>query len=122
VHDIQIAATQYAFEPATIEVTAGESVRPVIRSKDVVHGFSIPDLKIEARIPHGGEPVTRRVRRSAARPMRHCVLGILWRRARPDESLPGERGLDWNSYHDAGDVRRRRRPIGVTKAVRRYPR
>jgi plastocyanin len=58
VHDIQIAATQYAFEPATIQVTAGESVRLVIRSKDVVHGFAIPDLKIEARIPAGGEPVT----------------------------------------------------------------
>jgi len=58
VHDIQVAATQYAFEPATIEVTAGESVRLVIRSKDVVHGFSIPDLKIEARIPAGGQPVT----------------------------------------------------------------
>jgi plastocyanin len=57
VHDIQIAASQYAFEPATIQVTAGESVRLVIRSKDVVHGFSIPDLKIEARIPAGGEPV-----------------------------------------------------------------
>jgi plastocyanin len=58
VHDIQVAATQYAFEPATIQVTAGEPVRLVIRSKDVVHGFSIPDLKVEARIPAGGEPVT----------------------------------------------------------------
>src|SRR6267142_4289982 len=58
VHDIQIAATQYAFEPATIQVTAGEPVRLVIRSKDVVHGFSISDLKIEVRIPAGGEPVT----------------------------------------------------------------
>jgi plastocyanin len=58
VHDIQLTATQYAFEPATIEVTAGESVRLVIRSNDVVHGFSIPGLKIEARIPAGGEPVT----------------------------------------------------------------
>jgi plastocyanin len=56
IHDIQLWATQYAFEPATIEVTAGESVRLVIRSKDVVHGFSIPGLKIEARIPADGEP------------------------------------------------------------------
>jgi hypothetical protein len=48
VHDIQVAATQYAFE----------SVRLVIRSKDVVHGFSIPDLNIDARIPTGGQPVT----------------------------------------------------------------
>ena len=57
-HHIQITATQYAFEPATIQVTAGESVRLVIRSEDVVHGFSIPGLKIEARIPADGEPVT----------------------------------------------------------------
>jgi plastocyanin len=57
VHDIQVTATQYAFEPATIQVTAGESVRLAIRSKDVFHGFSIPDLKIEARIPASGEPV-----------------------------------------------------------------
>jgi plastocyanin len=57
VHDIQVAATQYAFEPAMIQVTAGESVRLVIRSKDVVHGFSSPDLNIEARIPASGEPV-----------------------------------------------------------------
>lgn len=58
VHDVQIVATQYAFEPATIRVTAGESVRLVIRSKDGVHGFSIPALKIDARIPAGGEPIT----------------------------------------------------------------
>ena len=58
VHEIQIAAIQYAFEPATIQITAGESVRLVIRSNDVAHGFSIPDLKIEARIPAGGAPVT----------------------------------------------------------------
>jgi plastocyanin len=58
VHEVQIVATRYAFEPATIHVTAGESVRLVIRSKDVMHGFSIPDLNIDARIPAGGEPIT----------------------------------------------------------------
>src|SRR5712671_2415108 len=58
VHHVQIVATQYAFEPATIHVTAGESLRLVIRSKDVVHGFSIPALRIDARIPAGGEPIT----------------------------------------------------------------
>jgi len=39
---VQIVASRYAFEPATIHVAAGESVRLVIRSKDVVHGCSIP--------------------------------------------------------------------------------
>ena len=58
VHDVQIVAARFAFEPATIEVRAGERVRLVIRSKDVVHGFSIPDLKIDVQIPAGGEPIT----------------------------------------------------------------
>ena len=58
VHEIQIIASQYAFDPATIPVTAGESVRLVLRSKDVVHGFSIPSLKIDAQIPSGGQPIT----------------------------------------------------------------
>jgi plastocyanin len=58
VHEIQIIASQYAFDPATIPVTAGESVRLVMRSKDVAHGFSIPSLKIDAQIPSGGQPIT----------------------------------------------------------------
>src|SRR5207245_756052 len=41
----------------TIQVTTGEPVRLVIRSKDTVHGFSIPELKIDVRIPKGGTPV-----------------------------------------------------------------
>jgi cytochrome c oxidase subunit II len=58
VHDIQITASRYAFDPATIQVHAGEPVRIVIRSKDGVHGFSIPKLKIDVSVPQGGDPVT----------------------------------------------------------------
>ncbi len=58
VHEIQITASRYAFEPATIQVNAGEPVRIVIRSKDGVHGFSIPKLKIDVTVPKGGDPVT----------------------------------------------------------------
>jgi cytochrome c oxidase subunit 2 len=58
VHEIQITASRYAFDPATIQVTAGEPVRIVIRSKDHVHGFSIPKLKIDVQVPKSGEPVT----------------------------------------------------------------
>jgi heme/copper-type cytochrome/quinol oxidase subunit 2 len=58
VDDVQIVASRFAFEPAMIEVTAGERVRPVIRSTDVVHGFAIPELHIDVRIPAGGEPIT----------------------------------------------------------------
>ena len=58
VHDVQITATRYAFEPATIQVVAGEPVRLLIRSRDVGHGLAIPDLHIDMRIPAGGEPIT----------------------------------------------------------------
>ena len=58
VHEIQITASRYAFEPVTIHVNAGEPVRVVIRSTDGVHGFSIPTLKIDVQVPKGGDPVT----------------------------------------------------------------
>ena len=58
VHEIQITASRFAFDPATIQVNAGEPVRLVIRSKDGVHGFSIPKLKIDVQVPKGGDPVT----------------------------------------------------------------
>ena len=57
VHEVQVLARKFAFDPPTIDVTAGERVRLVIRSNDTVHGFSIPKLKIDVRIPKGGEPV-----------------------------------------------------------------
>ena len=58
VHEVQIVASRYTFEPATVHVVAGESVRLVVRSKDGTHGFSIPKLKIDVRIPDSGDPVT----------------------------------------------------------------
>jgi len=57
IHEIQITASRYAFQPVTIQVNAGERVRVVIRSTDGVHGFSIPTLKIDAQVPKGGDPV-----------------------------------------------------------------
>jgi cytochrome c oxidase subunit 2 len=58
VHEVQIVAKKYTFEPATIEVTAGEPVRLVIHSVDTTHGFAIKKLKINVVIPKGGESVT----------------------------------------------------------------
>ena len=58
VHEIQITASRYAFDPVTMQVNAGEPVRIVIRSKDGVHGFSIPKLKIDVQVPKSGDPVT----------------------------------------------------------------
>jgi heme/copper-type cytochrome/quinol oxidase subunit 2 len=58
VHEVQIVASRYAFEPAIVQVAAGEPVRLVVRSKDGIHGFAIPKLKIDLHIPDSGEPAT----------------------------------------------------------------
>jgi cytochrome c oxidase subunit II len=55
---VQIVASRFTFEPSIIQVTTGESVRFVVRSKDGTHGFAIPKLKIDLHIPDSGEPVT----------------------------------------------------------------
>jgi heme/copper-type cytochrome/quinol oxidase subunit 2 len=58
VHEVQVVASKFMFEPAAIDVSAGEPVRLVLRSKDTVHGFSILNLKIDVQIPKsGGDPV-----------------------------------------------------------------
>jgi cytochrome c oxidase subunit II len=58
VHEVQVLAGRFAFDPPTIQVTTGEPVRLMIRSKDTVHGFSIPKLKIDVQVPKSGDPVT----------------------------------------------------------------
>jgi cytochrome c oxidase subunit II len=58
VHVVQVVARKFTFEPAVIQVTAGEPVLLVIRSSDTVHGFAIRDLKIDVQVPRGGEGVT----------------------------------------------------------------
>jgi cytochrome c oxidase subunit 2 len=55
IHEVNVVAKNYSFEPATIQVVAGEPVRLLIRSADGIHGFSIPKLKIDLRIPKGGD-------------------------------------------------------------------
>lgn len=58
VHEVQIVASRYAFDPTIVELVAGESVRLVVRSKDGTHGFAIPKLKIDLHLPGSGEPAT----------------------------------------------------------------
>jgi cytochrome c oxidase subunit 2 len=58
VHEIQVVAKTFAFEPETIEVGSGEAVRLVIRLADRTHGFAIPALEIDAQIPKGGAAVS----------------------------------------------------------------
>src|SRR5262244_2275440 len=57
VHEVSVVAKKFTFEPAEIQVVAGESVRLVARSADSVHGFAIPALKIDLQVPQGGDPV-----------------------------------------------------------------
>jgi cytochrome c oxidase subunit 2 len=57
VHEVNVLASKFAFDPPDIQVTAGELVRLVIRSNDTSHGFAIPKLKIDAQVHKGGEPV-----------------------------------------------------------------
>jgi cytochrome c oxidase subunit 2 len=57
-HVVQVVAKKFTFEPATIQVTAGEPVLLVIRSADEAHGFAIRELNIDIKVPGGGEAVT----------------------------------------------------------------
>jgi len=54
---IEVVASRFAFEPATIEVAEGERIRLMVRSADGVHGLEIKKLKIKQAIPRGGKPV-----------------------------------------------------------------
>ena len=57
----EVVARRYAFEPATIEVTEGDSVRLIVRSADGPHGVEIKQFKVKKAVPRakpGDEPVT----------------------------------------------------------------
>jgi cytochrome c oxidase subunit II len=56
--EIHIEARKFQFEPAVIEVTAGEPVRLVLHSADVAHGFEIKDLTRNLTLPRSGDAVT----------------------------------------------------------------
>jgi len=58
VHEVQVVASKFMYEPSTIQVTAGEPVRLVVRSREGTHGFSIPKLKIDVLVPKSGDAVT----------------------------------------------------------------
>jgi cytochrome c oxidase subunit II len=54
---IEVIAKRFAFEPAEIEVTAGERVRLAVRTADGVHGVEIKKFKVSKEIPRGTAPV-----------------------------------------------------------------
>ena len=55
---IEMIASRFQFEPATVQVTEGDRVRLTLRSTDTIHGFSIRKLNVKVEVPKTGEPVT----------------------------------------------------------------
>ena len=51
-------AKRFTFEPSRIEVTEGERIRLVVTSGDGVHGLEIKKVKVNKKVPRGGEQVT----------------------------------------------------------------
>lgn len=55
---IDVIASRFQFEPATITVAQGDSVRLRLHSADRTHGFAIKAFRVKALIPKVGEAVT----------------------------------------------------------------
>lgn len=58
VKTIDVTASRFQFEPATISVEQGDSVRLRLHSADRSHAFAIKAFRVKALIPKGGETVT----------------------------------------------------------------
>ena len=57
VKTIDVTASQFRFEPATISVVEGDTVRLRLRSADRTHGIGIKAFRVKALIPKVGEAV-----------------------------------------------------------------
>ena len=55
---IDVTASRFQFEPATISVAQGDKVRLRLHSADGTHGFAIKAFRVKALIPKVGEAVT----------------------------------------------------------------
>jgi cytochrome c oxidase subunit 2 len=54
---IEVVARRYAFEPAEVQVTVGETVRLMVRSGDGLHGIEIKQFKVKKDLERGAAPV-----------------------------------------------------------------
>lgn len=57
----EVVARRFAFEPATIEVVEGDTVRLLVRSADAPHGLEIKAFRVNKAVPRakpGDSPVT----------------------------------------------------------------
>ena len=55
---VDVIASRFKFEPATISVAEGDTVRLRLRSADRTHGIGIKAFRVKALIPKVGEAVT----------------------------------------------------------------
>ena len=53
VKEINVEASQWSFNPPTIRVKKGDKIKLVVASKDVSHGFSIPEFNIDLKLKKG---------------------------------------------------------------------
>jgi cytochrome c oxidase subunit II len=57
VKTIDVTASRFQFEPETISVAQGDSVRLRLHSADRSHAFAIKAFRVKVVIPKGGETV-----------------------------------------------------------------
>jgi cytochrome c oxidase subunit 2 len=55
---VDVTASRFEFEPATISVVQGDTVRLRLHSADRSHAIAIKAFGVKALIPSGGETVT----------------------------------------------------------------
>ena len=58
VKTIDVLASRFKFDPATIPVSQGDRVRLRLRSADRSHAFAIKAFRVKTLIPKGGDTVT----------------------------------------------------------------
>lgn len=58
IKNVDVTASQFQFDPATITVAEGDRVRFRLHSLDRPHAFAIKAFRVKALIPRGGETIT----------------------------------------------------------------
>ena len=58
VKTVEVTASRFQFEPATVTVTEGDRVRLRLHSLDRSHAFAIKAFRVKALIPRAGETIT----------------------------------------------------------------
>lgn len=69
---VKITAHKFAYEPSEIELKLGEPVVLELTSKDVLHGFNIPDLGLRTDVEPGETARVRLVPQKAGTFEFHC--------------------------------------------------